>query len=718
MKLFQISGLIFFLLLHYSTFSQLPVDSLKAYYRFDGDFNDNTSNLNHIIEGSGTFTSDRFNVSNRALHLNGISDSLTLPIVAFKPIVGNFSISFWYKTNSPQIQNLISNKENSSDTVQNFEIQINSHNTFYLDNFKQIWYQTFAYWNGSGLTTNAIAEGGPGEYTKGEWCHFVIERSTDTFKIYRNNSLYALSIDNHFNGDLGDVSSLIFGALPHRFEGDLDDLRFYTKCLSEQEIFRLYMENKAFEFISPKKTDAYVQGSNVLVNWNYNTDLISDSIRVEYRINNGSWIAAVHSNLYYENYSYLDMNLPFGTLIEMRVSDYFDSTLTETTGPIEVSPYTFVEVSNSLPFTSRDGAGLLNFKGKMWLLGGWDPPYHPPNSTINEVWNSTDGINWTQLPNAPWPARHCSAWLVKDSAMWVIGGDPQSGCLTDVWKSEDGINWIQTVDTIPSFDKRNNPNYGVLNNKLMIYGGEKCGVGPMNDVWESTDGVNWTQLPNAPWKGRGMQINYCVDDENNLWMLGGSNEGDRRSYNDVWKTNDGINWTEVMKSAPWNGKHWHTTAYFDHKIWVMAGMNTAYEANDVWYSENGIDWRQLKTTLGNWPAATRHAQSTTVYDNALWYMCGISTNNAWKIVNSTQLNNFSEKQIELEIYPNPTEKTINFQFNSSNASFDIINQLGEIILTGSTTIGSNSIDLSNLSDGIYFLRINSDFYSSYKIFKF
>ncbi|MFN6085840.1 MAG: hypothetical protein ACK476_13060 [Fluviicola sp.] len=109
----------------------------------------------------------------------------------------------------------------------------------------------------------------------------------------------------------------------------------------------------------------------------------------------------------------------------------------------------------------------------MWLLGGWDPPYHPPNSTHNEVWNSTDGINWTQLPDAPWPARHCSAWLVNDSAMWVIGGDPQSGCLRDVWKSEDGITWIQTVDTIPFFDQRNNPNYGVLNDKLLVYGGEK-----------------------------------------------------------------------------------------------------------------------------------------------------------------------------------------------------------------------------------------------------
>lgn len=710
---------IFFFLLGFQSIGQIPLDSLKAHYSFDGSLLDNSSNSNHIVAGNGTYETDRFGNSSKAFHFDGINDSLTLPLTSFAPISGDFTISFWYKTRSPQVMNLLSIKDSPTDTIQNFEVQVNSHNAYYLEIYKQIWYSTFVYWNGTGQSLNAIAEGGPGEFTKGEWCHFLIERSSDTFKIYRNHVLYTLSIDNYFSGNLGDLSPLIFGAAPYRFEGDLDDLRFYTKALSENEIYRLYMENKAFEFISPKKTDAYVQGSSVLVNWEFNTDLISDSIRVEYRINSGPWIPAIHSNLYYENYSYLDMNLPFESIVEMRVSDFFDSTLTLSTGPIEVSLYKFVEVSNALPFTNRDGAGLLNFKGKMWLLGGWDPPYHPPNSTVNEVWNSTDGINWTQLPNAPWPARHCSAWLVKDSAMWVIGGDPQSGCLRDVWKSEDGITWIQTVDTIPFFDQRNNPNYGVLNDKLLIYGGEQCGAGPLNDVWESVDGINWTQLPDAPWKGRGMQINSCVDDENNLWMLGGSNEGDRRSYNDVWKTSDGINWVEVMKSAPWNAKHWHTTAFFDNKIWVMAGMNTAYEANDFWYSENGVDWRQLKTTIGVWPVGTRHAQSSTVYDNALWYMCGISTNNAWKIVNSSQTNTIKEKEVGWSVFPNPNSSTFSFTLEEkyTNLSYEITNQMGEIQKSGIVKSGKNEVRMNDLPNGIYFMKINAENLSIQKIIK-
>lgn len=689
------------LLLSSGSWTQIASDSLKAEYLFNGDLTDNSLNNNTVTAFSGTFVSDRFQHPNSAFHLNGTTDSLVFPISSFTPIVGDFSISFWYKTSSSKLQNLISIKNNSADTVHNFDLQINSHNQVSLQNNKQIWYQTYAFWNGTGVSNNAIAEGGAGPFTKGEWCHFVLERSADTFRIFRNNSLTTLSIDQLFGDTLGSVSQLVFGASPFPFKGDIDDFRFYKRCIDPTEVFKLYMENKPFAFTSPQKTDAFVQGSTVLVNWDYNLDLISDSIQVEFRINSGPWQPSIHSHHYYENYTYLDMNQPIGTTLEVRVSDFSDSTISCQTGPIEVSPYQFIEVAPTLPFTNRDGAGLLNFKGKMWLLGGWDPPHHPPNSTMSEVWNSTDGINWEQQPDAPWPPRHCSAWLVKDSAIWVIGGDPQSGCLRDVWKSEDGLSWTQVLDTIPNFAKRNNLNYGVLNNKLLIYGGEECGIGGKNDVWESQDGMNWNQLPDAPWEGRGMQINYCVDNQNNLWMLGGSNESDRRSYNDVWKTNDGINWIEVLTAAPWNGKHWHTTAFFDNKIWVIAGMNTAYESNDFWYSENGLDWKQLKSTLGNVPSGTRHAQSTTVYNNALWYMCGIASNNAWKIVNSSQMNDLEEFENTIQCFPNPSTGVINIHSKLYIQQLEVFSISGEKI---PFNYHGNSLEISAPS-GMYLLNI-------------
>lgn len=702
---------IFLLVTPLLVYTQIPTDSLQAYYTFNNSVTDASGNANHIVAFSGSYTTNRFGQLNSAFYFDGIDDSLIIPVAEFAPIQGDFAISFWYKTNSNHVMNLFSSKQSSADTTNNFEIQLNSHNAYSLEFLQQVWYQTFVYWNGTGLTTNAIAEGAPGYFTKGEWCHFVITRHDDTLEIYRNHQLYALSINNYFGGNLGDVTNLIFSASPHHFKGSIDDLRLYNKALSNAEINQLWFENKPFQFISPKPNEAYVQNSNPLIQWEYNDAVISDSIRVEMSINGGIWqLYLPHSQMAYENAFYFDLSTYSpGTTLQFKITDVLDTTISQSSGVLHVSPYDWVQVQSSLPFTARDGAGLLNFQNKLWLLGGWDPPNHPPNYTQSEVWSSVDGVTWNFQTTAPWPARHCSGWITDSMYMYVIGGDPQALCLTDVWRSADGINWTQLEDTIPGYVKRNNANYAFANNNLYMFGGEECGGSSngLNDVWSSTSGNIWTQLPDAPWEGRGMQVNQCVDDSGYVWMLGGANEGDRRSYNDVWKTMDGINWTLVNESAPWGGRYWHTVGWFDGKLWVLAGLLGGYEVNDVWYSEDGITWHELKSTTGNWPAGTRHAQSTTVYDNALWYMCGISTNNAWKIINTESTIGIEENIVDNKVlvYPNPTQGAITLQSKNTMplGAYFITSQLGKIVYQGNTDAPQVTIDVQNLPIGLYLI---------------
>lgn len=692
-----------------AVFNQTLEDSLAAYYNFNNTLNDASGNIKHITEAEGAFTADRFGSPNAAFHFDGENDSLVLPVDKFAPITGDFAISFWYKTNSSAIMNLFSSKQSPDDTTQNFEIQLNSHNRFYLEYYKQVWYQTYVYWNGTGIESNALAEGVAGNFIKGEWSHFVISREADTFKIYRNHQLYYLSINTYFADELGDAINMVFSAMPYRFKGDIDDLRLYKRALSQQDIDLLWFENNPIQFVNPQATDAYVFGSNVLVYWEYDTTQISDSIMVTYSINNGAWINADHSGLAFENYTYVDMSFAPGTTVEVRVEDRADSTKFQQSGQFIVSPYIWTEVTDALPFPAKDGSGLVAFKNKMWLLGGWDPPFHEPNYTHNEVWSSTDGENWNFETNAAWPPRHCAAWLSNTDNIWVIGGDPQSGCLTDVWNSPDGINWVQIIDTIPGYTKRNMPNYAILNDKLTLFGGEQCSGLGLNDVWQSDNGESWNKLPDAPWSGRGMQINSCVDDNGFMWMLSGANEGERRPFNEVWNTADGITWNLINPSAPWMGRYWHTVAWFDNNIWVMGGITAGIELNDVWYSPDGINWRELKTTTGNLPEGTRHAQSTTVFDNALWYMCGISTNNVWKITN--QFNEVAIPELaettRLLISPNPTTNKCLIQFDESDIgrNYIVTNTLGEIMLRGKINASQQIIDLSNFNTGLFYFVI-------------
>ena len=715
---------ILFFQITFSVAAQIPMDSLKGHYNFNSTLNDLSGNSNHITMSSGSFATDRFGQANNAFSFNGINDSLVLPIAEFAPIQGDFTISFWYKTNSSNVMNLFSSKQATTDTTNNFEIQLNSHSAYYLAYLKQIWYQTFVYWNGSGNSPNALGEGAPGNFTKGEWSHFLITREADTFKIYRDHAIYVFSIDNLFNGTLGDITSMVFSASPNKFKGTIDDLRLYNKAMSQQDVDLLWFENSPFHIISPKATDAYVQASSPLIYWEYDTTQVSDSINVDFRINNGSWATwTPHSHMAYENAFYMNLAVyPPGTLLEVRIADHSDSSKNSSTGIFRVSEYDWIEVADDLPFNARDGVGLISFKDKMWLLGGWDPPFHPPLNTHSEVWSSSDGASWNFETTAPWPPRHCSAWLNNDSLIWVIGGDIQSGCLTDSWQTTDGINWIQLADTIPGYAKRNNPNYAYLNNSLYLFGGELCSSNPSNEVWKSADGANWTQLPNAPWLGRGMQLNSCVDGSGQLWMLGGSNESDRRSFNEVWKTADGLTWTLVNESAPWAGRYWHTVAWFDNKMWLTGGGASAIEMGDVWYSEDGISWHELKSTTGNWPVGTRHGHSTTVFANALWYMCGIATNNAWKIVNTTSTIGVHEYQQEIQnvlVYPNPTDNilTIRTEQNLQIGKFEIYNIYGESVMSGAIETTSGQINISELALGCYYLKLAAHKSKAIKIVK-
>lgn len=710
-----------YLILIFTTFSfclvkaQIPSDSLKGHYKFNGTLNDFSGQGNNIVAGSGSFVSDRFGNLNEAFYLNGISDSLSLPISEFSPITGDFTISFWYKTNHPEIMNCFSSKQTPDDTTNNFEIQLSSHNKYYLEYYKQTFYQTFIYWNGSGITTNFLTEGNPGDFTKGEWCHFVLTKEADTFRIYREHLLYAFGIDSDDAGTIGDAVDLIFSAAPYYFKGAIDDMRLYNRHLAQHEIDLLWFENRPFVFTQVKATDAYVHGSNVLVYWEYDATQISDSIFVEYSLNGGDWIPAVHTNMAWESYTYVNMSYTPGTTVEVRVSDFTNPALTASSGAFIQSEYDWVEVTDSLPFHPKDGSGLLNFQDKMWLLGGWDPPYHPPHYTHSEVWSSFDGENWNYENEAPWPARHIGSWLVSEDAMWVIGGDPQSGCLTDVWKSTDGINWTQTVSAIPGYVNRICPNYAYTAGQLFVYGGEQCSGSPLNDVWSSTDGITWNHIADAPWIGRGMQINSCVDNSGQIWMLSGSSDGTRRAYNEVWKSADGITWTLVNESAPWKGRYWHTVAWFDDKMWLMGGMATSLEMNDVWYSSDGITWHELKSTTGNWPAYSRHAQSTTVFDNALWYMCGMGTNNVWKIVNTTPVTGTETAQeftAGLQVFPNPAQESIVVSFPSfshTTNTIRVINSLGVLVyekeLPANGYVCSATIDISNIPAGTYILYV-------------
>ncbi|MDZ7718756.1 MAG: hypothetical protein U5K72_08075 [Balneolaceae bacterium] len=90
-------------------------------------------------------------------------------------------------------------------------------------------------------------------------------------------------------------------------------------------------------------------------------------------------------------------------------------------------------------------------------MGDWrarDPSgFRIRSTTVNDVWYSTDGVQWTQATDdAGFEPRVGHKSVVFDNKIWVIGGlqrtDGEDIHFNDVWYSENGIDWTMATDDI------------------------------------------------------------------------------------------------------------------------------------------------------------------------------------------------------------------------------------------------------------------------------
>lgn len=322
----------------------------------------------------------------------------------------------------------------------------------------------------------------------------------------------------------------------------------------------------------------------------------------------------------------------------------------------ETPLYRWVNVTKQAAFAPRDGAGALVYKGKMWLLGGWNPSdkKHFPRICNNEVWSSVDGVSWLlEKPNtfldrsfdvaSDWEGRHTAGYVVYKERMWIIGGDANQGHYqNDVWSSADGKTWtLVSKDTQLPWAPRTLHYTLVFNGKMWVLGGQTMpGFAAAKeafyrDAWTSSDGVRWEEvaLKEPCWSPRGM-IGGSAVFKDRIWMLGGGTYDTpqvktRNFYNDVWSSADGSAWTRHVEQAPWAPRQYHDVAVFDDRLWVLEGYSLAKgNRNDVWHSADGVHWSEIPAT----PWRPRHAASVFVHANALWMVTGNNMeSDVWKL---------------------------------------------------------------------------------------
>jgi len=168
-------------------------------------------------------------------------------------------------------------------------------------------------------------------------------------------------------------------------------------------------------------------------------------------------------------------------------------------------------VKKEIPILHTDLPMSISFKDQMWMMGGWHNGRLPGHSASNQVWASSDGTDWKQITSkAQWSPRLASAIVEFKGKLWILGGTEnyyfgdKNSLKNDVWSSTDGRDWKLETNNAP-WAPRAYHQAAVLNDKIYVFGGGNYvpEYFAYNDVWSSKDGVNWVrEIENAPWSER------------------------------------------------------------------------------------------------------------------------------------------------------------------------------------------------------------------------
>ena len=255
------------------------------------------------------------------------------------------------------------------------------------------------------------------------------------------------------------------------------------------------------------------------------------------------------------------------------------------------------ESKGDAPWSGRH-INCVVYNEKLWVIGG-------DSDKDNDVWNTADGINWVRISDrVPWGLRYLPYVVSAQGRIWVIGGqrDAYNGNLygekcNDVWSTTDGINWTREIQFARWAPRGLIHGRAVLDDVIYLMGGSAHYSAVYNDVWAyHGDGIQWSlKALHAPWKPRYWHTVASFDQK--IWLIAGDvdNGGvnfrrDWRSLsNEVWYSSDGASWTQ-QKGVFWEPRHAAAAVEFKNQLWLVGGITYHPESsnngrevtNEVW----------------------------------------------------------------------------------------------------------------------------------------
>ncbi len=224
--------------------SYVPKNGLIGWWPFNGNANDESGNGNNGTVNGATLTSDKNGKINSAYSFNGLNNYISTS----RTSLSNFSFSIWFNTAQiePYSSLIDAYKEN-------WEI--------YLSSLRP----TFTTFSSPSKYAEYISDQ---SIIKNKWNHLVCTFSSGTVKMYLNNLLIStfqnVNITSNTNGNYYFGASI--SGTPQFYNGILDDIAYYNRALSEQEVNQLYAQcSKETATSTNFKTPVYSSSASFLL---------------------------------------------------------------------------------------------------------------------------------------------------------------------------------------------------------------------------------------------------------------------------------------------------------------------------------------------------------------------------------------------------------------------------------------------------------------------
>jgi len=333
-----------------------------------------------------------------------------------------------------------------------------------------------------------------------------------------------------------------------------------------------------------------------------------------------------------------------------------------------------------------------------------------------------DGIKWDSLLVSPMPfgsgpnAPSIYALLKKGNKLYIAGGfDTIAGQSCTGLAFFDGTSYTPIKLPVNSFVF--NFDIKEFQNEIYVCGRftNINGSNPLNNILKF-DGTNWVSVGGGIKGNIAEAITMAV--YNNELYVGGE-----------FKKSAGNVGENIMK---WDGTQWHDVGFgleptwggvrkliiHKNKLWAFGEFQMAsyMQANGAAVFD-GVKWCTLRDTLDDfiWGA--------TVYNDSI-YVCGsfksqqgdtminhvakLYDDNLFRTCNGVGVEEY-QNEFYIKILPNPASTVLHIKtdlYFDEATKIEITNSLGQVVLR----LNYNKvIDVSNLSSGCYFIKIESPY---------